>query len=140
MSRHPRAGAAVIWALVVLSAITLLSVGLGRLYVLSRRTTLEQEHKAQAFWLARGGVEIAAEKLLASADYKGETLMPVPGAELAITVAADPASPGQFTITSQARFPVDGPETAKQIVRAVMKRSGEPGHVRLDRLPEPVTP
>lgn len=135
MNRHPRSGVAVIWALVVISVVTVLAAGVARQYVLARRTALEQAHKAQAHWLARGGIDLAAAKLLTDPEkYTGEVVKLLPRSELTITVVKGPA--GQFVITSHARFPIDGPETENHFLRAVMKRTGEPGNARLERVPD----
>jgi Tfp pilus assembly protein PilX len=73
--RHsaPRRGAILVMALVCLVILGVLQVLLVQAAVARRRLSAEQAHRHQARWLAEAGIERAAARLAAEADYRGET-------------------------------------------------------------------
>ena len=103
-----RRGLAAIWALVVLAVITVLMTLITWQSLAGLRQADRRDHQLQAEWLARSGLELAAARLLAAADFKGETLEPVPRSRVTISVETKPDAPGLFRVTSEARYPVEG--------------------------------
>lgn len=134
--RSPRVGLATVWVLVVMSVLTILSAGLTRQFVLARRLARDDVNQAQALWLARSGLDVAAARLLAAEDYQGETLHPLPETELVITVAKDADTAGRYHVTSQARLPGTGQLTASRTLEGTFQRREAEGATRLERLAE----
>jgi Tfp pilus assembly protein PilX len=114
-----RRGIAAVWVLVVFAVFTVLSAGLLRQAVYGRRAQAAREARAQATWLARSGVELAAARLAADGDrYTGEEVKPLPGSVLTITAAPDGTTNGAFRVTVEARF---HPPAGSPVVRTVSR-------------------
>ncbi|MCI0456302.1 MAG: hypothetical protein L0Z62_04920 [Gemmataceae bacterium] len=92
-SRGRRRAVATLWLLVVLALLTAV-LGTTTWQHLTARRVLDQRHKQlQAAWLARAGVELAAARLLSNpADYTGESVALLPGAQVRLTVQSELAS------------------------------------------------
>jgi Tfp pilus assembly protein PilX len=69
----PRRGTVLVMALACLVILGVLQVLLVQAAVARRRLSHEQAFRHQARWLAEAGIERAAARLAAEADYRGET-------------------------------------------------------------------
>jgi hypothetical protein len=107
-------------------------------HCLAVHRVLDRRHnQLQAAWLARSGVELAAARLLDDpAGYNGESVEPIPGAELRIEVRAEPGSADVFRVSSLARVPRDGKDAVPQSVTCTFRRTSRGGEVRLEVVPE----
>ena len=104
-----RSGLASMWGLVVLTVAGTMLGCLTTQLLSNRRELDRRQNRLQAQWLARGGLELAAERLLMdAASYKGETTAPLTNSSVKISVAPVPGEADQYQITSVARYPVDG--------------------------------
>src|SRR5438132_12931186 len=106
---HSRRAVATIWALVVLSILTLLIATISWQVFASRRWLERREHQIQAAWLARSGLELAANRLLL--NPAGSAKEPVPLIaewEVRIELQRDEDSPNIYVVTSEARYPAAG--------------------------------
>ncbi len=111
-----RAGVATIWAMIVLTVLAAVSAAAVSQFLNARRAATDRANKVQALWLARSGVELAADKLRADADgYTGETVK-LAGGEVRVKATRDG---DVFRVESEATAPVDAPRPA---VRAVVAR------------------
>jgi type II secretory pathway pseudopilin PulG len=100
-----RSGAALIWALVVLSVLGITSAVAVREFATARRTIAIHQNRIQAEWLARAGAELAVARLLADDNYIGETIEPIPNAPVRITIERDKAKSDTYRIKCDATFP-----------------------------------
>jgi hypothetical protein len=130
-----RRGVVTIWALVVLSVLTVLAGTITWQHLASRRLIDRRVERLQSLWLARGGIELAAARLLANPkSYSGETLSPIPGSRVEIRVQPKPGD--TYQVSSEARYPTDGElpvlRRAAQRFRRLVDASGS----RLQPLPE----
>jgi hypothetical protein len=139
MSRtaHFRQGLAAIWALVILAVITVLMTLITWQGLAGLRQAERREHQLQADWLARSGLELAAARLLAADDFKGETFEPVPRSRVTITVETKPDSPGFVRVTSEARYPVEGRLSVVRTATRVFRRVADKERVRVEVVPSP---
>jgi hypothetical protein len=146
-SRHvaprarPRRGAALMIAVVTLAVVAVLTTAVVAQLVAGRRLLDRRPHRLQAEWLARAGVELAVARLLADpADYRGETVEPVPGSDVRIKVRPDPAAPDLFRVTSEARYPEEGPGAVRRSVTCTLRRTRRGNEVGVERVPEGLPP
>ena len=136
--RRPRKGGAVMWALVVLTFVSAMSLAALGQFGTARRLLDTYAHRTQAAWLARSGVELAAARLLAEPDgYTGETVKPVPGSEVRIAVEKDPAEPDVYRVQCEARFPSDSRLAVRQLIRRTLKRVSDPKGTRIEFVQAP---
>lgn len=136
-----RSGAALLWALVVLGVLSVTSATAVWQIGAARRGLNLRQNRLQTVWLARSGCELAASRLLADpADYRGETLEPVPESRVRVTVEKDPTQPGTFRVRSEATFPVgDRNEVARSLTRRIAIRA-EGDRKRIEVLPDDAPP
>ena len=128
--RSRRRGVAMIWAITVLSVVTMLIAMLTKQLLSDRRVIEQRRQQAQSVWLARAGVELAAERLLRDpAAYKGETIEPLPHAQVRIEVR--PEKGDVVLVTSEARFPTDEMPTVTTLTHR-FRRTVEKGQARLE--------
>ena len=127
--RPPRAGIAVLWALIVLGVLGVMSAAAAWQFSTARRVLERRQHRLQALWLARSGCELAAARLLADPDvYTGEEVAPVPESQVRITVRKDPARPDTYQVRCEAHYPVTGPgEVGLSLTRTATRRAGGAG-------------
>ena len=71
--RRPRRGALMLIAMVCVAVAAVVFVSVLRLAVAERRAVRLEAEKVQADWLVESGIERAAARLGADADYAGET-------------------------------------------------------------------
>lgn len=128
----PRRGVAAIWALVVLSVLTVV-IALATWHSLAgQRLAERRQYQLQADWLARSGIELAAARLLtAPHEYKGETVQPVERGQVRIAVHTDEKAPGVFRITAEARYPAGDKDAVLRTAARTLRRVTEKGQVRL---------
>jgi hypothetical protein len=158
-----RRGVAAVWMLVVLAILSAVVMATTWQHLAARRM-LDQRHKQlQADWLARAGVELVVERLLSKpGDYSGETLTPLPGSKVQITVRSEPflpfvgcqvvglsgSAPGAllgaatlntkpagsiFLVTSEARYRAEEPLVVVRSLSARFQRVVDKDRVRLER-------
>jgi type II secretory pathway pseudopilin PulG len=129
----PRRGFTMIWAVVVLSVVTAMTATLSWQIVADRRAVEQRRHQAQSLWLARAGIERAAERLLRDpAGYTEETVELLPRSQVRIVVRTE--EEGVLLVTSEGRYPTDDkPAVTTRSQR--FRRTVEKGEARL----EPVT-
>jgi hypothetical protein len=86
-----RRAVAAIWMLVVLAILSAVLAATTWQHLAARRM-LDQRHKQlQADWLARAGIELAADRLINSpAEYKEVARAILPSSEVRVTVERDP--------------------------------------------------
>jgi|SRR5947209_11735605 len=130
MTHRPdrRRGAALVWALAILAVLSITSGVAVREFSAVRRTLSLRESRTQAEWLARGGVELAVARLLAHAEYTGETVEPIKNGQVRITVTKDGDS---YIIHTEAKFPSDDPRAVTWTVNRKLTRKTEDGMVRV---------
>lgn len=111
-----RRGGALIVALAVLAVLAVVEGVVLKSLVAQRRSQREQAHRLQARWLVEGGIERAAARLAADADYRGETwqltaeeLGAQQPAAVDIEVQTDATSPDTRVVTVRGRYPPDLP-------------------------------
>jgi hypothetical protein len=127
-----RSGLASLWAIVVLTVVgTMLTCITAQLF--SNRGDLEQrQFHMQARWLARGGLELAAERLLAdAASYKGETSAPLANSSVKISITPVAGDKDQYQVTSEARYPTEGRKGVMVALQRRFRRIVEGGQVKL---------
>lgn len=134
-TRHiPRRGAALLALVIVLSLLAVVLAAASWQVGANRRAVARRVQQRQAVWLARAGAEMAVQKVLADADYKGETAELLPGAKIEITVSR---AKDVFTIHSVARYPADAPRLSMRTITRRFRRTGQGAAVRLEPLPAP---
>ena len=132
-----RRGSALLVAVVALTVVATLTAAVTWQCLAGRHLLDRRQHQLQAESLARAGVELAAGRLLTDpAGYKGESVEPIPGAEVRIEVRADPESADVFRVTSQARFPRDGRDTVRRSATRTFRRTTRDRQVRLEVVSE----
>jgi hypothetical protein len=128
-----RRGSALLIAVVALALVAVVAAAVTWQCLAGRRLLDRRGNQLQAEWLARAGVELAADRLLADpAGYKGESVEPVPGARVRIEVRADPGAADVFRVTSEARFPGDDRDTVLRSATRSFRRTSRGGQVRLE--------
>ncbi len=132
-SRGPRrSGLASMWGLVVLIAAGTMLGCLSSQLLSNRRDLDRRQNRLQAQWLARGGLELAAERLLMdAATYKGETTDPLTNSSVKISVVPVAGQADQYQVTSVARFPTDGRDPVAISLQRRLRRTVEGGKVKL---------
>jgi hypothetical protein len=129
---HKRSGIAVLWALVVLSVLSVTIATAASQFGAARRNLDWRQNKLQAHWLARSGCELAASRLLADSGYAGESVAPIADAQVRIAVEKDPAKPDTFRIKCEADYPIEQRGTVSQAINCVMTRRTVGGKTRID--------
>ena len=127
--RPRRRALSMIWALTVLSVVTLLTATLARQMLLDRRAIKLNSDQAQRVWLARAGIEIAAERLLHEpASYTGETVELVPRSQVRIEIKSEKEN--MVLVISAAHYPTDDRDAVKTMTQR-FRRIVEKERVRL---------
>jgi hypothetical protein len=133
-----RRGAALVVAVVALAVVAVLAAGITWNLAAGRRLLDQRQRQLQAEWLARAGVELAADRLLIEpSGYRGETVELLPGSQVRVDVRAEPGAPDVFRVTSDARFPNGGKESVRRSVTGLFRRTRRDGQVRLEAVPLP---
>jgi hypothetical protein len=127
-----RRGVAIMWALVIVTVLSLVSATAVWQISAGRRALERRQHLIQAVWLARSGAEIAAERLMVDADYAGESIEVIPDTGLRITVAKDPAATDVYRIRCEAQCPATGPGSIGRALAWKAIRRDNPRSVALE--------
>jgi type II secretory pathway pseudopilin PulG len=127
-----RSGAALLWALVVLSVLGVTSAVAVREFATARRTIAMQQNRIQAEWLARSGAELAVAHLLADDKYSGETIEPIANSAVRIAVEKDAAKPNVYRIKCDVTFPTDDYRAVHPAVIRTATRRTDGGKVTVD--------
>jgi hypothetical protein len=132
--RFTRRGAALLAVLVAISAIIIILSVTGAQVIAQRKLLHARQHKLQADWLARAGVECAAERLLQKPDaFKEERSDLVPQGIVNITVEKD--AQGHFVVTSDASVGAKEMQPIGRTERVRFRRTEKDGVVRLEAVP-----
>ena len=116
-----RPGIAAIWTLVVIAVVSAAAMTATVQFANIRKQVDLDRNRAQALWLARSGFELAADRLMANPDgYTGETVSPIPAAEIKIVVRKDTKREGVYQIESEGRL-LGGMKIVKQTDRRSLK-------------------
>lgn len=127
--RSSHRGLAAVWALVVVVVVSALSLAAVARFASARRQTDQYHHRVQAEWLARAGYELATARLLTDpADYRGETVTPVPNGTVKITVTADPKEKGVYRVQCEARYPTLGHGATSRLERVLRRTDVKDGY------------
>jgi hypothetical protein len=133
----PRRGGVLLVAVVALAIVAVVMAAITWQCLAARRLVEHRQQQLQAEWLARAGVELAADRLLTDpAGYRGESVEPIPGAWVRIEVRADPAAADVFRVTSEARFPADGRGAVLRSATRSFRRTTRDKQVRLEVVSE----
>src|SRR5262249_21106071 len=133
----PRRGATIVYAMVVTAIISLLMADIAR-HVMSARRLLEARANAlQAHWLARSGIELAAGKLLADQNYRGEEPRTSSGGLVQIKVEQDPQSPQIYIVLCNGQFSPDDRATTRIDISRMYRRTKTDGRIVLTLVPNP---
>jgi hypothetical protein len=135
--RSGRRGSALMVAVTALALVAVLMAVVLAQCVASHRL-LEGRHKQlQAGALARAGVELAADRLLtAPTGYQGETVEPIPGAQVRIEVRAEAGTENVYRVTCEARYAGDGGDAVLRSAKRSFRRTIRDNQVRLEVVPE----
>ena len=101
-NKHQRRGLTVIYALVILAVLTALMALASQNVVSARRVLRSRADQLQSQWLARGGLEMALEKMQGDPNYTGEVVELIADARVEIKV--DKNDDGKVRFTCEARY------------------------------------
>jgi Tfp pilus assembly protein PilV len=123
-----RQGAVLVLVIVCVVVALVLLLSIAKLAAAGRRMTDQQSWQLQATWLAESGLERAAWRLAADADYTGETwtlsadqLADDDSAVVAIQVEPLPEQPNRRLVRVQADYPDHPQHRARQSTQAVVQ-------------------
>jgi hypothetical protein len=120
-------------AVVALAVVATVTAAVTWQVLAGRRLVERRQHQLQADWLARAGVELAADRLLRDpAGYRGESVELAPGAVVRVEVRPDPADAGVFRVTAEARFPPEGRDAGRRSVTRSFRRATRGDRVVLE--------
>jgi hypothetical protein len=131
----PRRGTALLIAVVAIALVSAVAAAVVWQCLAGRRVLEHRHNQLQAEWLAGAGVELAADRLLTDpAGYRGESVEPIPGAEVRIEVRPGPGT-DVFRVTCSARFPKGDREAVGRSAARTFRRTSRGGRVRLEVVP-----
>jgi type II secretory pathway component PulK len=127
VSPGPRRAAALLVVIVLLAVASAVIVSVVKLAAAQRRQLQAEQWSLQAAWLAESGLDRAAARLAANADYQGETWA-VPAEELdhsaaaAVSIHVEPVAnkPERRLVRVQADYPDDPQQRARQVREAIV--------------------
>jgi type II secretory pathway pseudopilin PulG len=120
------------WALVVITVLALVSATAIWQMSAGRRALERRQNALQALWLARSGAELAAERLMAKADYTGESIELIPDSGLRIAVEKVPAEKDSYRIRCESRYPASGPGSVGRALTWKAIRRNDPTGIKLE--------
>ena len=124
----PRHGIASVWALAVLAVLAVFSVSISGQLFSGRHWLERRETRAQALWLARGGIELAEAKLLANPEkYDGDAPEFLPGWRVRITIQKLKGAEAMYLMTSEAGYPAENPSIRRSLKKTVRCIAGKEG-------------
>ena len=128
-----RRGSALLIAVAALAVVSVVMAAVTWQCLAGRRLLDRRQNQLQAESLARAGIELAAARLLTDpAGYRGESVEPIPGAEVHIEVRANPGAADVFRVTSEVRFPRDEPDMVRRSATRSFRRTSRGNEVRLE--------
>ncbi len=131
--KSSRRGVALIWALVVMTLLTVLIGTLIAQIRASRRQLDRRQNQLQVEWLARAGMELAAARLLSKpGGYKDESVELIEHSQVRIEVKGEKDSLDTYQVTSHAHFPSNSPETVELSLARRFRRKIEKDRVHLE--------
>ena len=123
-----RRGAVLVMVLVCMMVALVILTSLVKLAAAGRRMTDRQAWQVQASWLAESGLERAAWRLAADADYAGETwtlsadqMAAADAAVVRIEVETIPEQPNRRLVRVRADYPDHPQHRARQTKQAVVQ-------------------
>jgi len=123
-----RRGAVLVMVLVCMMVALVILTSLVKLAAAGRRMTDRQAWQVQASWLAESGLERAAWRLAADADYTGETwtlsadqLAAADAAVVRIEVETIPEQPNRRLVRIRADYPDHPQHRSRQSKQAVVQ-------------------
>jgi hypothetical protein len=129
-SRH---AVATMWALVVLSVLSVVMATITWQVLANRRWLDRRQNQIQSVWLARAGLELVATQLLNKpAGYTGESVQLLPESEIRIQVQRESDSPNTYSVTSEARYPTGGNTMVKRSLTRRLRLVTEKDRVRVE--------
>lgn len=128
-SRPSRRGTAIVMAIVCLSVVALLSVGLLKLAVESRQLQAASATRLQADWLAESALDRALARLARDANYAGESWK-LSAVELALTGRSPDQAMAVVEIVVE---PVAGQPEHRRVRTQVTYPLGDPQAVQSSR-------
>jgi len=129
-TKHHRKGAALIMAIVAMAAVTIILSVIVTQVVAQRQMVRQRHRQMQAEWLARAGVELAAARLLQSAEpFKDDDQEFVTDSK--VHVAVEKAG-DVYVVTVQAEVGLAGPRGVKRDATRLFRRSEKDGVARLE--------
>jgi type II secretory pathway pseudopilin PulG len=129
--RDSRPAVAAMWALVVLSVLTIVMASITWQVLAGRRWLERRQNQMQAVWLARSGLEVAATRLLSNRAGE-EFLQLTPESEVHIRVQRDSGSPDTYSVTSESRYPTSGNALVVRSLTRRLRRVAETDRVRVE--------
>jgi len=128
-----RRGIAMMMALVALAMLGALLGAVAWEMNADRRILADHQHRIQATWLARAGLETAFSQLLTgNKSYTGESLEIIPASQVRIQVQAEPNSKEAFLITSTAKYPIGRPPGPEITIQRHVKLIGRGGKAQIE--------
>jgi hypothetical protein len=117
---------------VVLTVLSVVVATVTTEVIANRRVLDRRESQVRNVWLARAGIELAAERLLASAtDYKGESKEIIPDSRVSFEIAAVKGAPNTFLVSSEAHSPLSATLSQKYSLTRTFRRTVDKEGVRL---------
>src|SRR5262249_28299 len=133
-----RSGFALIWAIVILSILTVVMALVTRMSVTAMRLADRRQQQLQADWLARSGGELAATRLLGDPKgYEGETVELIPDGKVRIAIQTKADAPGTYRVTCEARYPAEEPDAVLRKATRTFRRVTEKDRTRLEVVTPP---
>ncbi len=130
-----RSGAAAVWALAVLTLVSGFTVVAATRAAQTRKKVDREQALAQAVWLARSGIELAIDRLMANPEgYSGETVSPVRGGEIQVVVRKHLKKADVYEIESKGRFR-SGVDNVLQSSHRTVKLQREASGARVEVVP-----
>lgn len=133
-----RSGIALIWAIVILSVLTVVMALVTQTSVTGLRRADRRQQQLQADWLTRSGIELAAARLLNDPkEYEGETVELIPEGKVRIAIQTKADAPGTYWVTCEVRYPSEEPEAVVRTAKRTLRRVTEKDRTRLEVVTPP---
>jgi type II secretory pathway pseudopilin PulG len=121
-----RPGLVSLWAIIVLGIVGSLSALVAVQGLALRRINDQRQEQLQTLWLARSGLELAAQRLLTKpAGYEGETLELIPRSQVRIQVTPVKDRAGVYRVSCEAQYPTDRKQATRLTEERTYQRSGD---------------
>jgi len=128
-----RRAMAIMLVVVILAVLAAVTAGLACAITADRQILDNHQHRLQATWLARSGLELACSRLLAGAkDYTGGSVELIPKSQIRIEVHPEKDSPQSFLVTCTARYPEGMKDGVEITLKRHLKRVTTGGRVTIE--------